>query len=73
MTAMFLLFSNGSVLDLLLRMTQEKKGHKRKRKKSDDELDEIKDGHTVADWTQQAASIWSEEDVSLSVYGATYV
>ena len=53
-TAMFFLFSNGSVLDLLLRMDSGKKkvSQMKSSEKSGYELDEIKDGHTVPDGTQ---------------------
>ena len=71
MTAMFFLFSNGSVLDLLLRTglnelwrTEEQEEH---------ELDEIKDRHTVPHGTQQTVAVRGEENVALSVNCATYV
>lgn len=67
MTAIFFLFSNGSVLDLLLRVCNGEKSHKAKGREREDVLDEIKDGHAVPDGTQQAVAIWCEEDVALSV------
>lgn len=73
MTAMFFLFSNGSVLDLLLHRQGSKNVTKRKERDVVDELDEIKDGHAVPDGTQQGVAIGCEEHVALTVDSATDV
>jgi hypothetical protein len=70
-TAIFLRFSNGKVYDLLLQRRNKPINHQHKPKPG--LLYEIENRDAVSHWTKQRVSIWSENDIPLTVNRAAYV